>query len=477
MTNKRSLLHDKATATQKPKKSKNNDNDGEKTTKRGGRSKNFSVPDGTASLRGTLSAKAQGKKSSKAKIITEMVIPMEDQQNTEHERVVFLDNVTREPILQLYRKTEAAEPMADLWSDFIRLVQHPRDHYGAQHMSSILSQEESEAISLKNNADIFPTLITSKGGLRSKDNFQASTSNAQRGEGGTFSRNTVAATGPEILRSRAGNLIKKANALLKQADAYHRAAESMAEDAKAPEDTPIGKHGMTYIGDVLTLSRKEVNKYILDHEEHLTVTAEKLRSEMAGLAAFVHRAEKRLRDQIQTKIAADLKLCRDIKKFGHFELKSWQIAALPSGLHVCRCEECEAEFDPFDHSQPASIKLQYPEGGLPQGSRNDALPEIKVEDEDSRSLGTTIAQLGSTSDSDEEYSAPVLQDAAAITANPTNEEDLEEDAAAITANPTNEEDLEEDLDDTRSEDEKAIGSGGDEGFYLDEDLDNLEHFF
>ena len=53
-------------------------------------------------------------------------------------------------------KTEAAEPMADLWSGFIRLVQHPRDHYGAQQMSSVLSKEESEAISLKNNADIFP---------------------------------------------------------------------------------------------------------------------------------------------------------------------------------------------------------------------------------------------------------------------------------------------------------------------------------
>ena len=46
--------------------------------------------------------------------------------------------------------------MADLWSGFIRLVQHPRDHYRVQQMSSVLSKEESEAISLESNADIFP---------------------------------------------------------------------------------------------------------------------------------------------------------------------------------------------------------------------------------------------------------------------------------------------------------------------------------
>ena len=67
---------------------------------------------------------------------------------------------------------------------------------------------------------------------------------------------------------------------------------------------------------MLSLNRKELNRYIVDHEEHLTVTAEKFRSEMAGLTLFVYRVEKRLRDTIQLKVAADYKLCRDIKNFG-----------------------------------------------------------------------------------------------------------------------------------------------------------------
>ena len=40
-------------------------------------------------------------------------------------------------------------------------------------------------------------------------------------------------------------------------------------------------------------------------------------------------SEKRSRDDIQTKIAADLKLLGDVKKLGQFELLSRQIAVLP----------------------------------------------------------------------------------------------------------------------------------------------------
>ena len=41
--------------------------------------------------------------------------------------------------------------MADLWGDFLRL------RLGAQQTSSLLTNEEAAAISLKNNADIFLT--------------------------------------------------------------------------------------------------------------------------------------------------------------------------------------------------------------------------------------------------------------------------------------------------------------------------------
>ena len=81
----------------------------------------------------------------------------------------------------LYRKTEKAEPMAHLWAEFLQASQSARDHIGVDALGSMLSQEEEAAINLKNNAHIFPILITSKGGLRSKDNLAASNDNAQRG--------------------------------------------------------------------------------------------------------------------------------------------------------------------------------------------------------------------------------------------------------------------------------------------------------
>ena len=55
---------------------------------------------------------------------------LEDQEDAEPERVVSIDNMTHEPIIQLYRNTAAGTPMADLWVDFLRLVQSPRGHLG-----------------------------------------------------------------------------------------------------------------------------------------------------------------------------------------------------------------------------------------------------------------------------------------------------------------------------------------------------------
>lgn len=94
---------------------------------------------------------------------------------------------------------------------------------------------------------------------------------------------------------------------------------------------------MQYIGDVLPLSRIDLKKYVSSHEDHLTVTAEKLRGELAALSAYVNKAEKTLRDQIQLKVAADMKLLADLEKHKEFEIQVWQMEALPINLHVCKC--------------------------------------------------------------------------------------------------------------------------------------------
>ena len=409
---KRSFFDDDAAASMSKnnaKRSRADDlaNDDEET-RRGCRSKNMSVPNATASVRGSFAAKTQGKKTSKQKVVKEVLVPMKDPVDTQHERVVFVDNETNEPVMQLLRKTEKAEPMSSLWANFLGQVQSLRDQIGVDVFGSTLTEEESKAIDLKNNYNIFPTLITSKGGLRSKDNLEASTNKSQRNEQGTFSTDAAAATPIQILTGRAESLEKKAVALKKQAAAYLQLAEELKEKedgakssdigddgsesevgfqwkkknpkskkstnkamkaesssvkkgkqkaakvSSAEEESPLAKCGMAFIGEVLPLSRKELDRYIIHHEEHLTVTAEKLRNEMAGLATYVQRAEKRLRDLIQLKVAADLKICRDIKKFNKFEVAEWQMGAFPSGIHACQCAICSfgsestnADFAPY----------------------------------------------------------------------------------------------------------------------------------
>jgi len=93
---KHSLLSDDITATTSSKKMKRSDDTTTKddsaspSTHRSTRSKNFNIPDAIASARGTISAKVQGKKISTQKVITEVLIPMKDQRDVDHERVFIL---------------------------------------------------------------------------------------------------------------------------------------------------------------------------------------------------------------------------------------------------------------------------------------------------------------------------------------------------------------------------------------------------
>ena len=76
-----------------------------------------------------------------------------------------------------------------------------------------------------------------------------------------------------------------------------------------------------YIENSFSLNKKKFNKFIFDYKEHFIVTIEKLRSEMIILITFIHKAKKRLRNNIQFKIVIDYKFCRDIKFFNKFEIK------------------------------------------------------------------------------------------------------------------------------------------------------------
>ncbi|KAL8735552.1 MAG: hypothetical protein Q9166_000720 [cf. Caloplaca sp. 2 TL-2023] len=166
--------------------------------------------------------------------------------------------------MSLYRKTEAAEPTTNLWNDFIAVIARTRDYLTVEEIGSPLPQAELDAIDLQNNSEIFPTLVTSKEGIRSRASMR-----------------------------------KKAEVLEKQVKAYELAAEKMKPDnTPMPPEDDAAKHGMSYIGQIMSLSRKEPIRYTNDHEDHLATTAEKLRAEFATLGAYVNRVEKKLRNLI-----------------------------------------------------------------------------------------------------------------------------------------------------------------------------------
>ena len=62
------------------------------------------------------------------------------------------------------------------------------------------------------------------------------------------------------------------------------------------KETLLNMHDMNYIKEHLSLNKKEFDRYIINHEKHLIVTTEKLRSKITNLINFIHRAEKRFRE-------------------------------------------------------------------------------------------------------------------------------------------------------------------------------------
>ena len=346
-------------------------------TARGSRSKRMSKPNTVASRRGTLAAKAAGKKISTQTFTSVTIVPRDDEVDDKHERVVLIDNHSQLPVLELYRNKEKAVPMSYLWKDFIRETQLVRDQIGLDVLGSFLTEEEQKLIDLKNNSHIFPELVTSKGCLRSKDNYSAAAEASRTG--GIFTRSSATATtskGDEY-RARAKALRAKATAYEKQSEAYEQAATlvDLKFDAKVDENQ-LTSAGMTFLANEIPLTRKELNGHLQAHEAHLIAVAEKLRGEMSSVAIFVQRAEKRLRDEIQLKVAADLKLLRDIKRFGKFELQAWQIEALPQETHQCKCPICQQV--PEGDAPDGAKYLFGPD--FPQGDMDDVLPDIKLED-------------------------------------------------------------------------------------------------
>lgn len=90
-------------------------------------------------------------------------------------------------------------------------------------------------------------------------------------------------------------IICSKRAFEKQTVAYRNETDGMesktSDSTEVSHEKSLTKHETNHIGECLSLNRKEANRYILDHEDNLVVTAENLKNEMA---------EKSFRDLVAT---------------------------------------------------------------------------------------------------------------------------------------------------------------------------------
>lgn len=249
------------------------------------------------------------------------MISLNDLNDSERTWIIFINDNIKEPVLCLYRITEKTASMSHLWKSFICETQNLRNQIEVQTLDSFLIEEKIKIIDLKNNAHIFSSLVTSKNALRFKDNVSVVAQVSRIEEIFAFAIAIAIISKVDELKSRAKMCRVKTTAFSKQILTYDKAADTLKKDKDTHIDATVLKTiKMTYLSQDLLLSCKELHHHITAHKTHLIAVTEKLQEEMSILAAFVHRAEKSLRNKIQLKIVADLKLLRDIKCFDHFEL-------------------------------------------------------------------------------------------------------------------------------------------------------------
>ena len=273
-----------------------------------------------------------------------MRIIFKDEQNDQnHEKILLLDNEIDDSIMYFYRNIERVVSMSHLWNSFIDETQLLRNQINHETLKSFLIKKEFNAIKFKHNAHIFFELINNKNFLRFKDNL-AATINANRIDD-VFTKFIANVKKHKEFKTRVKALRTKVNVFEKQANVYEIATKFVKDKSDTTiNETKFETLRMIYLRNEISLSRKKLNAHFQAHENHLICVAEKFRDEMSSVATYVNRVEKRLRNDIQFKIATNLKLLRDIKNNEQFELKSWQIVALSFNAHECKCFHCTTQF-------------------------------------------------------------------------------------------------------------------------------------
>ena len=190
-------------------------------------------------------------------------------EDKDHQRIVTIDNDTQQPVLELYHTKEGTVPTTGLWAELFNVKQGSKGHVLRANLHSFLSNEGLSAIDPKLKYNLFPALLTSKGGIRSKDDSKAS--NTARGAVGRFHHpgeteeeeeeivEEAATPLPtrQMLKQKAKALYAKANAIKKQADPYMAQAASEEDPTLDKDfDSFYTNRGLNFIVEEIGYSKQ-----------------------------------------------------------------------------------------------------------------------------------------------------------------------------------------------------------------------------
>ena len=296
-------------------------------------------------------------------------ITAEEAKVSEKSKVVYIDNVTKLPVLVIERDAESSTTTSDIFNEFLRRSAAAKSMLHPTLFGSDFTTDELAAIDLRSNHHIHPTLVTRDGSIRTKANYTAA-SIANR-EVGEFAKEEEL-EGPDaakmiqrVLASRAKDFRARGEAFLKQAKAYEEAVARVRDGEDATKiyqgiNDRNESVGMAKYVKFPSLTKQEQLEHELHQKDHLLTLAERLRQESAPIVAFIARHGEMLAKREQSAAAASCKLMDDLALYGKFEVKQWQIAALPTAMHACQCPVCVARTNESTDSTAEVVRLPAP---------------------------------------------------------------------------------------------------------------------
>ncbi|KAI9777024.1 MAG: hypothetical protein M1816_004986 [Peltula sp. TS41687] len=274
---------------------------------------------------------------------------------------IWVDEKGKE-FLRLQRKEnlESGQQAADIWNWAVQKGNKLSKLIPLAAYQDKLLQEEVDAINLQANAKRYPTLLTSAGECRIRDNTAASSGIVRNAQGqyakpGTIQQQTPAQAQKAVLLTHWKDKLKY-NKLMQ--DAYTQTVFELemairtAEDPTMPKFDPpklsadaeallrlTEKSGFNF-GHGKSGITKNFEDWAKQEREHLAVVAERLRQEISPLVIYVNRVWEAIGEKEHKAVAAASYIHDELDTQGLFVLKADLVTeALPAEWQLISADD------------------------------------------------------------------------------------------------------------------------------------------